>query len=71
MTEPHIKTREGENGLLICEMDQAGHELFQRLLNRAEPRRNDNPKTFQDTKDRINGAFLAGAVVMGWKSKGS
>jgi hypothetical protein len=36
-------------------------------LDRAEPRGNDNLKNFAAIKDRIAGAFMAGAHVMGWK----
>ena len=54
---------------LAFEMDRAGFELFERLLDRAEPRKSDNQKNFRDIKQRIEGHFLAGKVQMGWGRK--
>jgi hypothetical protein len=69
MSEPMVKVRPSpvREGVLVVEMDEAGFDLFRRLLDRAEPRRNDNPKNFAAIKNRIAGAFIAGAHVMGWK----
>lgn len=72
MSEPFIKTRPGtgeDSGKLCVVMDSVGHEYFMRMVNRAQPTRQDNPKAFTSIKDRIQGAFLAGAVVMGWQGR--
>lgn len=65
MTE-HIKAIPGPD-YLTFEMDAAGYDLFRRLIDRAKPLPDDSPRNFNATKDRIDGAFLAGAILMGWR----
>ena len=68
MSEPHLKAvPDVSAGLLRFEMDCDGFALFKRLLARAEPRPTDIPASFKATKERVEGAFMAGAVQMGWK----
>ncbi len=70
MSSEHLKAIPDEqSGLLNFQMDQAGFELFERLLARAAPARDDNAFNFKATKDRVDGAFYVGAVQMGWKKK--
>ena len=70
MTEPYIKTVPNEEtGHLHIVVDQAGFELFQRLLSRAVPRRNDDASRFNAFKERVSGAFFAGEILMKWKRK--
>lgn len=57
------------SGQLHFVMDAAGFELFARVIDRSVPRGTDNPAQFEAAKARIEGAFLAGAVVMGWRKK--
>lgn len=67
MTEPHLKAvPDPETGLLRFEMDAAGFRLFERLLARVEPKKTDNLATFLAIRDRVSGAFMTGAHVMGW-----
>ena len=44
-------------------------ELFQRLISRAQPLRKDSPLNFNAWKERVDGAFMAGGVQMGWAKK--
>lgn len=67
MSEPHLKAiPDTATGLLRFEMDEYGFALFEKLLSRAEPRQADSPAAFKATKDRVAGAFMAGAAQMGW-----
>lgn len=50
-------------------MDKAGFELFRRLLTRCNPAPQDSQRNFNQIKDRVEGAFIAGAYQMGWDSK--
>ena len=68
--EPYIKAIPSEDGQrLKFEMDQAGFDYFQRLLSRSQPTKADNNETFNAVKSRIDGAFFAGAVLLGWEIK--
>lgn len=70
MTEPYIKAvPHPEDEKLHVVMDRGGYELFQRYLSRAAPLKNDSPVNFKAIKDRIDGAFLAGGILMGWIAK--
>ena len=70
MSSEHLKAiPDAESGLLNFQMDRAGFELFQRILRRAAPAKADNPSVFNQAKDRIDGAFFAGASQMGWLHK--
>jgi len=70
MTEEHLKAiPNNEDGLLTFQMDRAGFDLFKRLLSRSAPAKADNHAMFNQAKDRIDGAFFAGAVQMGWLKK--
>lgn len=67
MTEPHLKAiPDPATGFLRFDMDEYGFALFEKLLSRSEPRQADSPASFKATKDRVAGAFLAGAAQMGW-----
>lgn len=69
MTE-YIKVRPSKvEGRIICEMDQAGFEKLKHLIDRAAPRKGDNIIKFNEWRDRAQGLFLAGAVVMKWGRK--
>lgn len=68
--EPHLKAvPDPETGLLRFEMDAEGFRLFERLLARAEPKKTDNLATFSAVRDRVSGAFMAGAILMNWRQK--
>lgn len=69
VSEPFIKVRPSETpGRMICEMDQHGAEILERLISRSVPMRQDNPQTHQTYKSRAHGLFMAGrAVVWGRK----
>lgn len=68
MSEPHLKAiPDPAAGILRFEMDAAGFALFERLLSRAEPRQTDKPAAFNAARDRVAGAFMVGAIQMGWK----
>ncbi|WP_102858279.1 hypothetical protein [Phaeobacter inhibens] len=70
MSEPYIKSiPHEEDGKLHFVVDQAGYEMFMRLVSRAVPTKADNPANFNAIKDRISGAFLTGAILMGWRGK--
>ena len=70
MAEPYLKAVPNEEtGHLHFVMDREGHELFQRLLARAKPSHGDSAHNFNKIKDRVDGAFLAGGLLMGWKGK--
>lgn len=70
MSDPYIKAiPDPEEGKLHFVMDRDGFEQFQRLLTRTQPAKSDNQLNFNAIKDRISGAFLAGAVQMGWRGK--
>ncbi|MDE4176381.1 hypothetical protein PXK01_19670 [Phaeobacter sp. PT47_59] len=70
MADPYIKSiPNGADGTLHFVMDKAGFELFERLLSRANPAPADSPANFAAVKDRIVGAFILGAIQMGWESK--
>lgn len=70
MAGEHLKAiPSSESGLLTFQMDRAGYELFERLLKRATPTRADDAGAFRRAKDRVDGAFLAGASQMGWLRK--
>lgn len=68
MNKPYLKAIPDEDGdRLHFVMDQAGFSLFERLLARSAPTKADSPVAFNEVKDRVSGAFYAGAVLMGWK----
>ncbi|KIC12879.1 hypothetical protein RA19_00285 [Leisingera sp. ANG-M1] len=70
MADEHLKAiPSSESGLLTFQMDRAGYELFERLLKRAVPGKADNAGVFKQAKDRVDGAFFAGASQMGWLRK--
>lgn len=70
MSSEHLKAiPDAESGLLNFQMDRAGFELFERLLKRAIPAKSDNHGVFKQVKDRVDGAFFAGASQMGWLRK--
>ena len=70
MAEPYIKSiPHEEDDKLHFVMDRAGYELFERLVARTVPTKTDNQANFNAIKDRISGAFLTGAVLMGWRGK--
>ena len=74
MSDPFIKVIRGSdvpqellaNDKIIIVTDRAGFEMFHRLIDRAQARENDSPVSFRAWKDRVVGAFMAGASVMGW-----
>lgn len=67
MTE-HLKAHPDGDKLHFV-MDRAGYEIFRRLISRAKSSPGDNPQSFKAAKDRVEGAFLAGGVVMGWSDR--
>lgn len=71
MSEPYIKVRphEDKEGLVCITVDQDGFELFMRLIRRAVRLKADNAHRFQAWKDRVEGAFFAAEILMGWKRK--
>ncbi|MEW2911434.1 hypothetical protein [Leisingera sp. JC11] len=70
MASEHLKAiPSAESGLLTFQMDRAGYELFERLLKRSAPARSDDAGAFKQAKDRVDGAFFAGASQMGWLRK--
>lgn len=70
MGEPYIKAvPHHDDDKLHFVMDREGFEQFERLLARAVPSKNDSQLNFNAIKDRIAGAFFAGAVQMGWIAK--
>ena len=70
-SDPYIKAIPDEKtGKLRFEMDQAGFEYFSRLIARSNPRKGDNIASFHQVKDRIQGTFMAGGVIMGWYKNG-
>lgn len=70
MSEPHLKAvPDPATGLLRFEMDAAGFAMFERLLARSAARPGDDKAAFKATSDRVSGAFMAGAIQMGWAGK--
>ena len=70
MAEPHIKAiTDPATGKAQIEVDQAGYDMFMRLINRAEPLKKDSPENFKKIKERVSGAFVAVAAGMGWDHK--
>ena len=68
--KPYLKAIPDEKAdKLHFVMDQAGFDLFERLISRAVPPNADSSLNFNSIKEYVSGAFLAGAVQMGWRAK--
>ena len=65
----YLKSIPGDDDRLTFHMDRQGFDLFRRVIDRAQPGPRDNAKAFNAAKDRVLGAFLAGAIVKGWEKK--
>lgn len=54
-------------GCAVIVLDEAGKDLFNRVLTRAIPRRTDNPDAFNHALNDTTGSLIATSHVMGWK----
>lgn len=54
-------------GCAVIVLDEAGKDLFNRVLKRAAPLRTDDPKGFNAALSDVSGPLITASHLMGWR----
>ncbi|MAM60843.1 hypothetical protein [Maritimibacter sp. UBA3975] len=54
-------------GRAVIVLDEAGKDLFNRVLKRCTPLRTDDPKGFNAALSDVSGSLIAASHQMGWR----